>query len=92
MIRWLKRWIRDWLFDEPPTSIECTIDGMVKNMAISGVVGLRLMVSDGRSTMLIGEREASDKEKFWKAWKHHNKANLLWEDGTKFDPLKNMRG
>jgi len=89
MFRWLKHKIRDWLFDEPPTSIECMIDGKLKTMAISGVVGLRLSVYDGFITMLIGEQQAIDGVKFWKAWKHYNTSNITWEDGTKFEPWKN---
>lgn len=90
MLAWLKRTLRAWLLDgyvpeqpkvqEKPKTLSIWRSGSVVDVRIQGCVGLSLQVTDGRSTELVRENSACDRDEFWKAWTMWNTSRVTWED------------
>ena len=92
-MRWLKKWIRDWLEDdEPPRSLEIKIGDDRTEVFPERAVGTALFVTWHQGSRVITAAQAVDKYKYWKVWKAFSKGSKIqWEDGDKFDPQEERR-
>ena len=93
LLRWLKKAIRSWLeLDKPEeiTTLDVRMDGVIKTVSITGVVGMSLTVSDGINQQLITEGMCPSRERFWTAWKQFSTNDVKWEDGSTFNPLESV--
>lgn len=92
MLKWIRSKLRKWLLDDDPSSrvdtIECLIAGAVTRAAIEQACGMKLVVSTGQNSYLIGPEQAVNKKMFWKAWEQRSSGDYVWDDGTKFEPGK----
>ena len=91
MLKWLRNKIKRWLEDDQKVdTIECIIEGRIKRVAVEGVRGMSLLVSDGEGMWLVGADQCLDKRSFWRAWDQKSTDEFVWEDGTHFK-LDEMR-
>ena len=90
MLNWLRNRLRKWFAEEQRVDVlECYIDNRIVRMSVCDSVGLKLMVTDGMGTWLVGPEECLRRSEFWRAWDQRTKDDLVWEDGTKFKPEGN---
>ena len=86
MLKWLRNILRSWLSDEERVdALECYIDCKIKRVVVEDAVGLKLMVTDGMGTWLIGPEQCANRRDFWRAWGQRSGGDYVWEDGSKFD-------
>ena len=91
-MRWLKKALRRWLeipeaSPDVPRTLAVTLDGEIRTVAPTGVVGLHLRVRTPRGERLVGSGAAVDPAAFWAAWRRlRGDERLVWEDGEPFIP------
>jgi hypothetical protein len=87
MLKWLRNILRSWLSDEERVdALECYIDCKIKRVVVEDAVGLKLMVTDGNGTWLVGQEQCVDSHELWVACGQRSKGDILWGDGTPFRP------
>lgn len=87
VLNWLRSKLRKWLAEERRIdALECYIDQKIKRVAVEGVAGVKLMVTDGTGTWLVGPEQCLDRGDFWRAWEQRSPNGLVWEGGDAFDP------
>ena len=87
----LRRALRGWLREEDAIRcLDVTIDREILRVAASRAVGLRLECTiPGRRFachLLIDERQAVDRDQFWRLWRRFGGRPMKWADGTLFRP------
>lgn len=101
MLKRLKTWLRNWLFDgEPPPAerptppdtddLEVVIGGQAAVYKVAGVVGLCLLcrLPGGRGEILVTAEQARDVAKFRRLWTRLRDVQIpgpTWADGTPCD-------
>lgn len=93
VLKWLRNKLRRWLGIEKKQeridSIDCLFAGkVIGRAAILDACGMKLLVSDGRDSYLIGPEHVVSKDQFWVAWSQRTKDEFVWEDGSLFKPEK----
>lgn len=87
MLNWIRDKLRRWLAEEKRVdALECFIDRKIVRVVISDVAGMKLMVTDGNGTWLVGPEQCIDRHEFWIAWGQRSKGDYVWEDGSAFRP------
>lgn len=85
MLNWLRNKLKKWLADEHKVdALECFIDRKIVRVAVVDVVGLKLMVTNGMGTWIVGPEQCFDRAEFWRAWEQRTPGDYVWEDGSKF--------
>lgn len=93
---WLRRRLRQWLFDDSDTkhrhSLELVVDGKVIRAEARETAGLHLLcVSKSLpDPVLASVATACNEERFWEVWRRLNKGTPRWEDGTPCDPENDL--
>lgn len=88
MLKWIRGKLRQWLLEsdtESPSVLDVLIDGDLKRVAVVGVIGTGVLVSDGRTQRLVFESQCADPEKFRQVLRKHG-PKMHWEDGDPYLP------
>lgn len=93
MLKWIRRKLRSWLLEEERKvdTIECLLNGRIVRTAVQDSCGMKLMVSTGQDSFLVGVEQAVNRHDFWRAWGQRSRCDYVWEDGTKFEPEKETK-
>jgi len=92
--RWTCSWFQQWLQGEAPVSMVLDVyyQGRPERVRAIAVVGLRiqcLITSLGQQRAvyhLISVGHAVDASHFWRVWRELGGQEMVWEDGTPFQP------
>lgn len=87
MLSWIRDKLKRWLEDERRVdTLECLIEGRIRRMAVQSAVGMKLMVTDGAGTWLVGHDQVLNATDFWAAWGQRSNGEYVWDDGSPFRP------
>lgn len=87
MLNWIRDKLREWLTPERRVdALECLIEGKVRRMAVQDAIGMKLLVTDGIGSWLVGHDQVLNAADFWAAWGQRSKGEYVWDDGSPFKP------
>ena len=92
VLNWLRDKLRRWLAEEQKRvdTIECLLNGKITRTAVQDACGLKLLVSTGQDSYLVGVDQAVNRHDFWTAWGQRSSGDYVWEDGSAFKPEEEM--